>query len=435
MTQRLDVRLERFANPIGTLASSDEGTLAFQYTGDYLAEPERVPISLSFPLCEEAFSDAKTRAFFRNLLPENDQLDQVIEREGLDKSDVVGLLSYLGADLSGALSCLPEDAPPVKVPGDLALDYLPLAPEQLEEIVRRLGNSQPLPYEVRDPSPVAGIQRKVALTETAEGFAVPRAGSGAPTTHILKVPDTALPREAFYEDRCAQLARAAGLDAAPSRSVWISSFEVLIATRYDRRITEGQVYRIHQEDFAQALGLPPRLKYEREGREGRIYDAGAIAALLQRTAVPAEAILQFLRATFFNLAIGNTDNHAKNHALLYDRGIAPRLAPLYDLVPIRLSQRHHHRFSFKIGAAETHDALTGGDVLAFLATFGLTGARARRFLARDILPTLAPLLSPAEPESEWRERLDHQIVEDTSRLIAVIEDVVRPVRAATASAQ
>lgn len=423
MTRRLEVRLERFVEPIGILTSSDEGSLAFQYDDAYLADPERVPISLSFPLREEAFGDVQTRAFFRNLLPENDQLDQVIEREGLDKSDVVGVLAYLGADLSGALSCLPEGAPPAKVPGDLTHDYVELAPEQLEEVVRRLGNSQPLPHEVRDPSPVAGIQRKVALTETADGFAVPRVGSGAPTTHILKVPDTALPREAFYEDRCAQLARAAGLDAAPSRSAWISSFEVLIATRYDRTIVGNQVFRIHQEDFAQALGLPPRLKYEREGREGRIFDANAIAALLQKTVVPAEAVLEFLRATFFNLAIGNTDNHAKNHALLYDGGIAPRLAPLYDLVPIRLSQRHHHQFAFKIGRAESHDALTNEDILAFLATFGLTDARARRFLARDILPTLTPLLSPADPESEWRARLDRQIAEDTSRLIGVIQSV------------
>jgi serine/threonine-protein kinase HipA len=429
MTQRLDVWLERFPAPIGTLASSDEGTLTFQYSGAYLGNPERVPISLSFPLREASYGDVQTRAFFRNLLPENDQLDQVIEREGLDKSDVAGLLAHLGADLSGALSCLPEGSPPVKVPGNLASDYVPLAPEQLERIVTRLGTSQPLPDELRDPSPVAGIQRKVALSATADGFAIPRPHSGAPTTHILKVPDTALPREAYYERVCAELARSVGLDAAPSRSAWIAGFEVLIATRFDRTIAHGHVYRIHQEDFAQALGLPPRLKYERDGRPERIFDAGAIAALLRNTAVPADAVLQFVRATFFNLAIGNTDNHAKNHALLYDRGTAPRLAPLYDLVPIRLSQRHHHRFAFRIGSAGTHEELRPDDVLAFLATFGLTGARASRVLLRDIVPTLEPLLRPRESRSEWRARLDRQIVEDTTRLLAVLAEAARPVHA------
>jgi serine/threonine-protein kinase HipA len=422
---RLDVHLERFETPVGALASADDGSLSFTYAPPYLADPARVPISLSFPLQEAAFGDAATRAFFRNLLPENDQLDQVVEREGLDKSDIVGLLRHLGADLSGALSCLPEGAPPVKVPGSLADDYVPLSQEQLERIVTRLGTSQPLPDELRDPSPVAGIQRKVALSETADGFAAPKPGSGAPTTHILKVPDTALPREAFYEDRCARLARGLGLDAAPSRSAWIAGYEVLIATRYDRRVEDGRVYRIHQEDFAQALGLPPRLKYEREGRPHRAFDAAAIARLLRATAVPAEAVLAFLRATFFNLAIGNTDNHAKNHALLYDRGIAPRLAPLYDLVPIRLSQRHHHLFSFRIGKATELAVLTSDDLLALLATFGIEGPRAARFLQREIVPLLEPLLNPAPAESEWRERLDRQIVEDTQRILNLVAPLVR----------
>jgi serine/threonine-protein kinase HipA len=417
---RLDVRHERYEAPIGILESADDGSLAFRYDEAYLADAHRVPISLSFPLQGEAFGDVATRAFFRNLLPENDQLDQVVEREGLDKRDVVGLLSHLGADLSGALSCLPAGAPPTKVPGSLADDYIPLSREQLETIVTRLGNSLPLPDELRDPSPVAGIQRKVALSETAEGFAVPRPGSGAPTTHILKVPDTVFPREAFYEACCARLALTAGLDVAPSRSAWIAGYEVLIATRYDRLVQDGRVYRIHQEDFAQALGLPPRLKYEREGRKGRAFDAPAIARLLRETAIPAEAVLDFIRATFFNLAVGNTDNHAKNHALLYDRGSAPRLAPLYDLSPIRLSHRHHHLFSFKIGEARDLGELTGEDILAFLATFGLSGARAARFLDRDIVPLLVPLRNPAGTDSEWRERLDRQIVADTDHVLALI---------------
>lgn len=422
---RLDVHLERFETPVGALASADDGSLSFTYAPEYLADPARVPISLSLPLQEAAVGDAATRAFFRNLLPENDQLDQVVEREGLDKSDVVGLLRHLGADLSGALSCLPEGAPPVKVPGSLADDYLPLSQEQLERVVTRLGTSQPLPDELRDPSPVAGIQRKVALSETPDGFAVPKPGSGAPTTHILKVPETALPREAFYEDRCAQLARGLGLDAAPSRSAWIAGYEVLIATRYDRRIDDGRVYRIHQEDFAQALGLPPRLKYEREGRPDRAFNAAAIVRLLRATAVPAEAVLDFLRTTFFNLAIGNTDNHAKNHALLYDRGTAPRLAPLYDLVPIRLSQRHNHLFSFRIGQATKLDELTGEDILSLLAAFGLEGPRAARFLQREIVPLIEPLLNAVEPDNEWQKRLDSQIKEDTARILDLVTPLVR----------
>lgn len=420
MTRELNVRLEQIAEPIGTLSAADDGALCFAYTNDYLGKPARVPISLSLPLQEEAFGDVISRAFFRNLLPENDQLNQVIEREGLDQGDVVGLLFHLGADLSGAISCLPPGHPPTKVLGDLASDYLALSQAEIEEIVRRLGESRPLPNELRDPSPVAGIQRKVALCETADGFAIPKPGIGAPTTHILKVPDTSFPREAFYEARCAALARDAGLDAAPSRSAWLAGFETLIATRFDRRTEAGNVSRIHQEDFAQALGLPPRLKYQRDGRPPRAFNAAAIATVLRATAIPAEAVFNFLRITFFNLAIGNTDNHAKNHALLYDSGAVPRLAPLYDLSPIRISREHNHLFSFLIGKADRFDALTPEDITAFLEIFGLGGARARRFLAREIAP-LVERFARAEPTSDkWAERHIVQAAEDSQRLLALI---------------
>ena len=105
-----------------------------------------------------------------------------------------------------ALSCIPEDSPPAKVPGNLKTDYIPLAPKDLAQIVLRLGNNWPLPEELKDPSPVAGIQRKIALVAIGNEFAIPVPGSGAPTTHILKVPGPGLTREAFYEAWCSSLA-------------------------------------------------------------------------------------------------------------------------------------------------------------------------------------------------------------------------------------
>jgi len=328
----LDVWLEAFDEPIGALETDETGRLTFKYAQDYVTRNGAHALSLSLPLSTELLDERATAAFFQNLLPENNLLEQVIVRERLDRHDVGGILRHLGADLSGAVSCLPEGAPRVKVPGVLDRDYSPIDDEQLVEIVQRLGENAPLPIELRDPSPVAGYQRKIAVALLPDGrFGVPNAGSGAPTTHILKVPETAFPREAFYEANCAALAKHVGLDTARTHSRWYGQYEALISERFDRVVRDGLVYRIHQEDFAQALGFPPRLKYQREGQEGRRYDLGAIGSILGQTESPALAVDEFLRATIFNLAIGNTDNHAKNHALLYDRGPTPRLAPLYDL--------------------------------------------------------------------------------------------------------
>ncbi|WP_073144484.1 hypothetical protein [Litoreibacter ascidiaceicola] len=41
----------------------------------------------------------------------------------------------------------------------------------------------------RCPSPLAGVQGKVALARMSDGrFALPKSGLNAPTTHILKLP-------------------------------------------------------------------------------------------------------------------------------------------------------------------------------------------------------------------------------------------------------
>lgn len=420
MAQLLDVWIESFPAPIGKLASTEDGTLGFSYRGEYLSAPSAIAISLSLPLRDEPFGDVLTRPFFLNLLPENNQLNQFLETEGVEPNDIAGILALLGADLTGALSCLPEGHDPVKFPGDLETDYELIDEKLLEQIVSQLGFNAPLPGAVKDPSPVAGIQRKIALTKIGDQFAVPKPNTGAPTTHILKVPDDALPREAYYEAQCAKLAHALGLDAADSQSRWIGQYEVVISTRYDRRILDGKVYRLHQEDFAQALGLPPRLKYERDGKEGRVFDVAAILKVLGATKVPAVAIDAFLKDSFFNLAIGNTDNHAKNHALLYDDGPIPRLAPLYDLVPVRLSTAHHHYFSFRIGHARELKELTAPDILAFLKSFSIEGARAKRFLRQEIAPLIRPLAELGPADGEYQKKLYAQISYDAASVLRII---------------
>lgn len=420
---QLQVRLEAADTPVGYLVSDSERTLSFAYADAYRALPGAHPISFSLPFRDEPFADAESRAFFQNLLPENDQLDAVIAREGLDRDDLGGILAHVGADLPGALSCLPLDAPPVKIPGHLDEDYDLLGEEDVIDIVARLGRNQPLPGELRDPSPVAGFQRKIALVERPDGrFAIPKAGSGVPTTHILKVPDAALPREAFYEAIAAGLANVVGLDAAPSRSRWFGQYEAVLATRFDRTVDAGgAVRRIHQEDFAQALGLPPRLKYQRDGRPGREFSAEAVHRLLQQTVRPAEAVDAFLRATFFNLAVGNTDNHAKNHALLYEDGPAPRLAPLYDIVPIRLSENHHHRFSFAIGDALQAEDLRRGDIDRLLGQFGLSAAAANRFLAARIAPIVDLLGTERTVEDPWGAKFHALIRDECARLRPLLD--------------
>ena len=427
---KLEVRLENFSEPIGFLISDDNGNIRFGYDYGYLAFGTAFPISLSLPLRPESFDDNATRAFFQNLFQENDQLEQVMQREQLARDDVVGLLYFLGADCPGSLSCMPIGSEPSKTPGFIGSDYDFLNQQDIDEIVRRLANHEPLPEIARDPSPVAGVQRKIAVVYTPDGrYALPKPHLGVPTTHILKVPGRGEGREARLEAAAAQLANRCGLDVSIPQLVTFQGYEALLINRFDRNVSsEGIIARIHQEDFAQALGLPSRLKYERYGNSERAFNAAAIATVLARTAEPARALDIFLRATIFNLAIGNSDNHAKNHALLYDLGPVPRLAPLYDLLPVRLNGNVTHALSFRIGGAESAENLTLDDFADFFLKFQLTTGAATRFANTRIVRLLAVLDQATENLPGTLKDFNDLIGRELERLIETLrlDLVVRP---------
>lgn len=394
----LDVWLDGAPFPAGTIAAEEGGNLTFAYATDYL-EAGYPPLSLSLPLTQAPFADARARAFFENLLPENESRARTVAQYGLDTGDIAGILFHAGADCAGAISCLPEGSPPAKVPGILAEDYRPVSENELIQIAASLADFRRVPDDINDPSPVAGVQGKIALTRLADGlFALPIDGRHVPTTHILKVPPRKKGREAALEARSARLARTIGLDVVIPDAIRIGEVDALLIERFDRFVDEGTVYRIHQEDFAQSLGLAALLKYERRGTEDRKFDAAGIASLLDRTAAPALAREAFLKATFFNLAVGNNDNHAKNHALLYT-GVAPRLAPLYDLLPTRLDHDVTDELAFRIGSATMLEEIDSDGCDAFLALFGLSGARAKRF-RQTIAAMLAQLEQASAPLHE-----------------------------------
>jgi serine/threonine-protein kinase HipA len=156
---------------------------------------------------------------------------------------------------------------------------------------------------------------------------------------------------------------------------------VILIQRFDRVVTdEGIVTRLHQEDFAQASGLADQLKYERRGTVAAKFDAAAIGRILAQTEEPTLSRQTFLRMTLFNLIVGNSDNHAKNHALLYAPEGGMRLAPLYDMVPIPLGNGYTDELAFNIGRATKAMELTRDDLIAFCIAIGFPAGAAPRIL-------------------------------------------------------
>lgn len=390
MNREIDVYMEGQVGLVGRLTSDMRGTLTFQYDSGSARE-----LSISLPLREEPYAGLQTEFFFENLLPENDQMRETMRNHNIKRDDVAGLLYHYGGDCAGAISCVPKGEAPGKAPGRLDEDYERLSEEDLEKIAASLRDRKILPSSTRNPSPVAGFQGKIALACLSDGgFALPKEGSGAPTTHILKVPEKG--QEALVDREHCLMSIAADVysdDVARTETIDIGSVRGLLVERFDRHVENGVVSRIHQEDFCQALGIPREFKYQRDGKPGRIFSAKAVRQVLSRSATPATARLRFLEATLLNLALGNTDNHAKNHALLY-RGGAPDFAPLYDIVPVLLDRTVSHEFSISIGNAETFDDLVQMDLYQFAEGIGVPVERKAakeqaRKLASDLFGRVA----------------------------------------------
>jgi len=102
--------------------------------------------------------------------------------------------------------------------------------------------------------------------------------------------------------------------------------EVFAVQRYDR--TEGGG-RVHQEDFAQVLGVAPTQKYQDEGR--RKAHLGTLVRIVEDACGTSEREA-FLDRVAFVIASGNGDAHLKNWSLVYPDGTRPCLSPCYDQV-------------------------------------------------------------------------------------------------------
>lgn len=390
---QLDVRLDGFDAPIGALTSDDRGAIRFSYADSYVARRDALALSLSLPIHDGSFDDFTTRAYFDNLLQERDTARaDIIAKYRLANDDLVGILYHLGKDCAGAVSVLPEGSPPTKVPGQLSNDYRPYTDDELVEIVQALYRRQPLPRELADPSPLAGMQSKIAVAMLPDGrFAEPV--SGAPTTHILKVPQERHEHDASREHAAMLMSARAGFDTAPTEFLKIADIPVLMVERFDRKVVDGLVTRLHQEDFCQALGLPARHKYQRPERGATGYNVPAIRGILNRTADPAGERLKFLRITLFDILLGNVDGHAKNFALFHFPGGALMTTPRYDVMPTMLDRRTTDEFAYYLGTATFLSDLDSAALDQFMSDLGFTSAAGRRRILKPVIEEVIAMLN------------------------------------------
>ncbi len=357
---------------VGQFTQDRHGDIGFAYAQAWLDDDNALPLSASLPKRPERFSHRECRPFFGGLLPEETQRLVAAQALGVSPANDFALLDRLGGDVAGALQLLPEDQEYIET-GPIA-DQQPMDDAGIVRVLDALPTRPLLAGEEGLRLSLAGAQSKVPVVLIDGQIALPLPGQA--TTHILKPPIARFRGTTENEAFMMRLAAAIGLDVAPVEPRSAEGRSFLLIERYDRvRDDSGVVRRIHQEDFCQALGVPPETKYASEG--GPTFK-DCFELLRRVSARPATDVLKLVDAAVFNLIVGNADAHGKNFSILYDDQ-GPRMAPLYDLLSTAaypdLSPKMAMRFGKRATLAEMD--LDGWQAFAKDAGVGLRLLRRR----------------------------------------------------------
>ncbi|MDR1162638.1 MAG: type II toxin-antitoxin system HipA family toxin [Candidatus Accumulibacter sp.] len=374
MSRQLRVFL--FGHKVGKLRQ-ENGRLHFSYDAAWLSAPESKPLSQSLPLRVEAFDDNETRPFFAGLLPEGDLRIRLAKILQVSRQNDFALLDGLGGECAGAVTLVEDEVEKMSVPVPSAPHWL--EDEGLARLLETLPKRPMLVGEVGLRVSLAGAQDKLpVLAEEREGqLRVALPPRQAPSSHILKPEVADLPGSAHNEAFCLTLAAACGLKAtrASVYRVKYSEHVFLLVERYDRRRgLDGQLERLHQEDFCQALGIAPEYKYQNEGGPNL---TACFELLRSSIRSSAPEILRFLDGVIFNALVGNNDAHAKNFSLLYDKEY-PTLAPLYDVLCTAAYPHLSDKMAMKIGGRYRFGDLFPRHWEGFAKSIGLSSSQVKK---------------------------------------------------------
>lgn len=404
---------------VGVLRVDRHGDMTFAYTSDWLADPSRPPLSISLPKRREPFNRRECRPFFAGLLPEEAQRTAVARALGVSSRNDFKLLEALGGDVAGALTLwLEGETPPAT---ELAGPATPLEDRQLVELLDSLPKRPLLAGERGLRLSLAGAQSKLPVVLVEGKVALPAAGQ--PTTHILKPSIPQFPTTTENEALALRLAAALGLSVAPVEARTAAGRPYLLVTRSDRRFdASGLARRLHQEDFCQALGIPPEHKYADEG--GPTFKTSF--DLLRRACTrPAVEVLKLLDAAIFNLIVGNSDAHGKNFSLLYEGGDVT-LAPLYDILCTVAYADLSPKLAMKIAKRGTLEEIGKTTWTAFAADVGLGAPFVRRRVeslahsADDAVPGVVEQIAATGLDREALSKYGSLIASRAARLATTV---------------
>ena len=317
--------LENHSEPVvaGRL-ESDHGKLSFNYGQSYLArenavsiyEPElplkagKLPLlpRMDMPSC---IRDSSPDAWGRRII-----INQLIGKKNRDIAPTeLGELEYLlmsGSDRIGNLDfhvSATRYAP--RNPKAATLEELQQASELVE---KGIPLTEELDQALNHGSSIGGARPKAGIETKNQKFIAKFSGS-TDTYSVVKAEYIAM-----------TLAKRAGIDAADVELTTAHDKDVLLIRRFDRTYgDDGECYRKAMVSGLTIFAIP-----ELEAHYAS-YETLAERVRHQFTD-PKATLHQLYRRMVFNILVGNTDDHARNHAAFWD-GNQLTLSPAYDICP------------------------------------------------------------------------------------------------------
>lgn len=374
MEYRVSVQIEGSDVFAGTLyANARRGvqSASFRYDSAYLADDRAFPLSPDMPLVEGAlhtqgdslfcaFEDCMPDRWGRNLMLRSERRAASCENRAaraLLEADYLAGVS--DESRQGALRIWLDGAPVARagegVPREVSIpDLLAAADLAANDLDADLGDL------MAAGSSLGGARPKASVMDERSCLC------------IAKFPKT---DEGSVEDVCAwektalDIAENAGIRVPETRLLRVSGRSVLLLRRFDRR---GEV-RIPYISGLTAI----------QGSDGERYSYLDLVSFLEEEGSnPREDIPELWKRVLFSCAIGNTDDHMRNHGFLRERG-GWRLSPAFDVNPTPGDNLKHLRSFIDFDCDDADPAAA----LAVCEWYRVTEAEARAF-ARALASSL-----------------------------------------------
>ena len=302
---------------------AEDDHFVFTYGRTYLARDDAIPIyAPELPLrrgaivpeppleIANALRDASPDAWGRRVIAHRLADSRGGAKDIADLDELTFMLRS-GSDRTGALDF--QASPRDHVPREADNENLERLLDSADRLDRGLPLAPDLAEALQHGTAVGGARPKALVRDGGAKY-VAKFSSSTDTFSVVKAEFIAM-----------RLAGLAGLNVAPVKLVRAMSKDVLLIRRFDREPAENGWTRRAMVSALTLLGLDERMAAHAS------YEA--LADIVRARFTDPSATLEelFARMTF-NILVGNTDDHARNHAAFWD-GDGLTLTPAYDICP------------------------------------------------------------------------------------------------------